>query len=205
MTPSLSRTSSSSILASSSGRSAGSASGRLQAKASLLFGDWVSSMTRAAPAPMPQVSSSLASSRHGPISARAGSAAHRRPSRRVIVALGGRMRAFSPFDLFCSDWRQLEHAAVFRRFGDIARAKGKADRVELAGIVSRHGRRPAFVAVEQVNRDLGGIFAFVDEFCGFTDHLLVRCLKSLSHTLGSGRYAVTRTAVPRSAETAHTT
>src|ERR1039458_5408231 len=155
----------------------------------------------------PQVSSSLASSRHGPISARAGNAgkpAQRTPSRRVIVALGGRMGAFSPFNLFCSNGRPLEQAAVFRRFGDIARAKGKADRVELAGIVSRHGRRPAFVAVEQVNRDLGGIFAFVDEFCGFTDHLLVRCLKSLSHNLGSGRYAVTRTAVPRSAETAHT-
>lgn len=95
---------------------------------------------------------------------------------------------------------------MLRGFGDIATAQREPDGVELARVVSRHRGRPAVIAIVKLDRNFGGVFAFVDQLDGCLGHRLLRRLKSLSHKLGSGRYAVTMTAGRRSrAGMAHTT
>uniref|UniRef100_Q07MK6 Uncharacterized protein n=1 Tax=Rhodopseudomonas palustris (strain BisA53) TaxID=316055 RepID=Q07MK6_RHOP5 len=87
-----------------------------------------------------------------------------------------------------SDWHQLEHAAVFRRFGEIATAEGEAGRLKPFGVNERHRRRPAFIVVMQLDFNLGGVAAFMDELNGFSGpgHRF-RLLKSSDHRTGSGR------------------
>src|SRR5690348_17352361 len=104
------------------------------------------------------------------------------------VMTGGKGR------LLRRDGCQFEHAAIFGGFGDIAAAQRKAHRVELANIVRRQIGRPSRVVLDQVDRNFSGVFALVDVFAALADHRINRCLKSSSHWVGSGRYAVTRTA-----------
>ncbi len=59
--------------------------------------------------------------------------------------------------------RQLEHAAVFGGFGDIAALQREPHGLKLTRVVERHSRRPAVVAIMKLDRDFRGVFALVDE------------------------------------------
>jgi hypothetical protein len=65
----------------------------------------------------------------------------------------------APAFLLRHDRRQFEHAAIFGSFGDVAAAQREADGVELSRIVRRELGRPRGVVLDQIDRDVGGVFA----------------------------------------------
>jgi len=69
----------------------------------------------------------------------------------------------------------------------VAATQGKAYCFEFLCILKRELRRPAAFFFDQLNRHLGGIFAFVHKLDGFSLHGLLRLVKSADHSKGSGR------------------
>jgi hypothetical protein len=64
----------------------------------------------------------------------------------------------------CRNRRQLEHSTVFGCLGTIAAAQNQPHSVELARIVGGQIERPSGIVFDQIDGDLGGILAFMDEF-----------------------------------------
>jgi hypothetical protein len=72
------------------------------------------------------------------------------------------LRQYQPESLLRRHRRQFEHASVFGRFGSVAALQREADGVELFCVFKRHGRRPALVAVVELDRHFSSVFAFMD-------------------------------------------
>jgi hypothetical protein len=52
---------------------------------------------------------------------------------------------------------------VFDCLGNVATTQSQPHSVELARIAGRQVRRPTGIVLDQIDRDLGGILAFMDE------------------------------------------
>ena len=63
--------------------------------------------------------------------------------------------------------RQFEHAAVLRRFGNVAATKGKAHGVELAHVVRREIGRPSGIVLISSTGTSAAYLALVDELDAF--------------------------------------
>jgi hypothetical protein len=72
-------------------------------------------------------------------------------------------RSVAASPLLCRNRRQLKHSTVFGGLRNVAATQGQPHRIELARIVGRKIRRPCSIVLDQIDGDLGGILALVDE------------------------------------------
>jgi hypothetical protein len=70
---------------------------------------------------------------------------------------------YSDYVLFRTNRRQFEHSTMVGCLGNIATAQSRPHRVELARVIGRKIRRPSGIVFDQIDSDLGGILAFMDE------------------------------------------
>ena len=72
-------------------------------------------------------------------------------------------RRFPRPPLLCRNRRQLEHSTVFGCLGNIATAQSQPHSLKLVGIAGRQVRRPGGIVFDQIDGDLGGVLAFMNE------------------------------------------
>lgn len=113
----------------------------------------------------------------------------------AVAAFGGEIDRIEV--LLCGvDRLQFVDASKLRSGFEVATAQGDADSVELFNICQVVIRRPVAVGFDLDDIDLRREAAFVHEFDRRSRLHRLRVLKSGSHSLGSGLYAVTKTAGP---------